>query len=179
MKILIIIAILFGGYSTSSASGNFEEVKKRVFEDSTSLGLVMQKLLEYPVDSKKLDSLNIHTSHVELAPLGFGAERVFVLNNQELGECIGRRIVHKDSTWSFGMSNWQFESFVTSSPQLPLLFGLTVGNSINEISNLFGEPSSSGENELVYDYVEQSGIILKIVLKDDLITKIEIKKNNR
>jgi hypothetical protein len=178
MKIAIVIVILFLLGSTSSAAENciYANECAIIVEDSTSLGPVLQLMLEYPVDMKKLDSLKISTTTIELSSIELGMIYIFELEGEKLGECIGKRIQHKDSIWIYGMSNWQFQSFSTSSPNLPLLFGLTVGGNVTEIRKLFGQPTNSSDNELIYDYKEESGLRLTIGMDDGLITKIDIKK---
>ncbi|MCJ8292305.1 MAG: hypothetical protein HRT58_21085 [Crocinitomicaceae bacterium] len=180
MKIIIVISVLLGFGTVSSASSVYQHTNEPTFieDDSTSLGPVLQLILECPVDLKKLDSLKITTTIIETAPDGFGMNYLYELEENQLGERIGKRLGHRDSPWPFGMSNWRFQSFSTSSPELPLLLGLTVGSNIEGIIKRFGQPSNSDESELIYDYIKESGLRLIIGVDNSLITKIYITKHH-
>lgn len=143
-------------------------------QNSICISPLIRSLLEFPVDKSKCDSLTISLISKEIEPSGFGIQYNFELNNEQLGCLNATRFIHKDSSWVFGIANWSFIDFSTSSDKLPLLFGLTVGNHIKEISDVLGKPSIQNQNELIFDFTPDWDKKLKITIAENTIQKITI-----
>lgn len=172
MKMIALIALI-----SSIGLLKKEEYRLEINKQNESLNEispVIRTLLEFPVDKSKCDSLNISLISKDIEPSGFGIQYDFILNNDQLGCLNATRLKHKDSVWVFGMANWYFINFTTSSEKLPLIFGLTVGNNINEISEVLGKPTIQNQHEIIFDYAPDWDKRLKITIEENIIKKITI-----